>query len=151
MERVLALDVGKRRIGVAVSDALGVTAQGVTVIHRQTLSRDLEAVLELVDRYAARLVVVGLPLNMNGSKGPQAEVAEQFGEALAAAGQVQIVYQDERLSTAAAERTLLLADVSRRKRKDVIDMLAAQLILETYLGRRQQSSPGLSSDPSGKY
>lgn len=136
MQRILGLDVGNKTIGVAASDPLGLTAQGVTVIRRSSLAADLEALQELLDRYQASEVAVGLPLNMNGSKGPQAEVAEAFGNALAAKG-VTVNYVDERLSTVAAERALLAGDVRRSKRKNVIDMIAAQLILEVYLGRRQ--------------
>ncbi|HBK84494.1 MAG TPA: Holliday junction resolvase RuvX [Firmicutes bacterium] len=136
MQRILGLDVGNKTIGVAASDPLGLTAQGVTVLRRSSLAADLEALQELLDRYQASEVAVGLPLNMNGSKGPQAEVAEAFGNALAAKG-VTVNYVDERLSTVAAERALLAGDVRRSKRKNVIDMIAAQLILEVYLGRRQ--------------
>lgn len=136
MQRVLGLDVGNKTIGVAVSDPLGLTAQGVTVIRRSDLAADLEALQELLSRYQANEVVVGLPLNMNGSKGPQAEVAEELGNALAAKG-VTVNYVDERLSSVAAERALLAGDVRRNRRKQVIDMIAAQLILEVYLGRRQ--------------
>ncbi|MGI6357403.1 MAG: Holliday junction resolvase RuvX [Bacillota bacterium] len=140
MERILALDVGNKRIGVAVSDALGVTAQGVKVVQRRSLQADLEAVCQLVQEYQAAQVVIGLPLNMNGSLGPQAELAQQFGQALTAVCPAEIVWQDERLTTAAAERTLLGGDVRRQKRKQVVDMLAAQMILETYLGRRKAAA-----------
>ena len=110
MQRILGLDVGNKTIGVAASDPLGLTAQGVTVLRRSSLAADLEALQELLDRYQASEVAVGLPLNMNGSKGPQAEVAEAFGNALAAKG-VTVNYVDERLSTVAAERALLAGDV----------------------------------------
>lgn len=137
MERILALDVGNKRIGVAVSDALGMTAQGVTVVQRRSLQADLAAVCQLVQQYQTTQVVIGLPLNMNGTEGPQSKLAQQFGQALARECQVEIVWQDERLTTAAAERTLLKGDVRRQKRKQVIDMLAAQMILETHLARRK--------------
>lgn len=135
MERIVALDVGDRRIGVAVSDALGLTAQGVKVIQRRSLPADITAILEVIEQYKAARIVIGLPLNMNGSKGPQAEAAEAFGLTLGEQTAVPVVFADERLTTAAAERTLLAGDASRKKRKTVIDMLAAQLILETYLRR----------------
>lgn len=131
----MALDVGDRRIGVAVSDALGLTAQGVKVIQRRSLPADITAILEVIEQYKAARIVIGLPLNMNGSKGPQAEAAEAFGLTLGEQTAVPVVFADERLTTAAAERTLLAGDASRKKRKTVIDMLAAQLILETYLRR----------------
>lgn len=146
MDRILALDVGNKRIGVAVSDPLGLTAQGVTVVWRKSLNHDLRAVCELVQKYDAKLVVLGLPLNMNGTRGPQAEAAVQFADALQAACPVQIAYQDERLTTAAAERTLISGDTSRKKRKQVVDMLAAQMILSTWIGRKK-SSPQVLDEP----
>ncbi len=139
MERILALDVGNKRIGVAVSDALGLTAQGVTVIHRRSLAHDLAEIGQLLTKYQTKRVVVGLPKNLNGTIGPQAELARQFAESLQEAHEVEVIWQDERLTTAAAERTLLSGDASRHKRKQVIDMLAAQMILETYLARRKVS------------
>ncbi len=140
MERIVALDVGDRRIGVAVSDALGLTAQGVKVIQRTSLAADISAIMETVNQYQAVEIVIGLPLNMNGSKGPQAEAAEAFGRELEGKSDAKIAFVDERLTTAAARRTLLEADTSRKKRKTVVDMLAAQLILETYLGRKKRTT-----------
>lgn len=134
MQRILGLDVGNKTIGVAVSDPFGWTAQGVTVIRRRGMDHDLDQLMKLLTDYAATEVVVGLPLNMNGSKGPQAMVAEELGAALQAKG-IIVYYIDERLSSAAATKSLLAGNASRRKRKEVIDMLAAQLILEVYLGR----------------
>ncbi len=136
MQRVIGLDVGSKTIGVAASDPLGLTAQGVTVIRRSHLAADLAAVQAILERYQTQEVAVGLPLNMNGSKGPQAEAAEAFGAALSQQG-INVSFVDERLSSVAAERALLAGDVRRDKRKQVIDMLAAQLILEVYLGRRR--------------
>jgi len=136
MQRIIGLDVGDKTIGVAASDPLGLTAQGVTVIRRTQLEADLQAVEEILRRYETREVVIGLPLNMNGTKGPQATVAEAFGAALSQKG-INVAFVDERLTTVAAERTLLAGDVRRSKRKQVIDMLAAQLILEIYLRRKQ--------------
>lgn len=136
MQRIIGLDVGNKTIGVAASDPLGLTAQGVTVIRRSQLEADLKAVKDILERYQTQEVVIGLPLNMNGTRGPQAEVAEAFGAALQEQG-IKVNFIDERLSTVAAERTLLAGDARRSKRKQVIDMLAAQLILEVYLGRRR--------------
>lgn len=136
MQRVVGLDVGNKTIGVAVSDPLGLTAQGVTVLKRSQLTADVEAVINILERYQTQEVVIGLPLNMNGTKGPQAQVAEDFGAALQEQG-IKISFIDERLTSVAAERVLLAGDVRRAKRKQVIDMLAAQLILEVYLQRRQ--------------
>lgn len=137
MERILSLDVGNRRIGVAVSDALGLTAQGVTVISRRSLEQDLRVICDLVAKYQAAQVVIGLPLNMNGSFGPQALATQEFAHSLQSACSVEIAFQDERLTTAAAQRTLLSGDASRQKRKQVIDMLAAQMILDTFMARRK--------------
>lgn len=136
MQRAVGLDVGSKTIGVAVSDPLGLTAQGVTVIKRTDLAADLAAVQTILERYQTNEVAVGLPLNMNGSKGPQAEAAEAFATALSEQG-VNVTFVDERLSSVAAERALLAGDVRRGKRKQVIDMIAAQLILEVYIGRRR--------------
>lgn len=139
MERILGLDVGNKTIGVAVNDALGLTAQGVTVIRRTTLCQDLAALHEIMQRYAAQEVAIGLPLHMNGSEGEQAAVARELGDLLREQG-IKVVYVDERLSSQAAERALLEGDVSRRKRKEIIDMLAAQFILQLHLARRQSNS-----------
>lgn len=134
MQRIVGLDVGSKTIGVAVSDPLGLTAQGVTVLKRSQLQADVAAVEAILDRYQTKEVAVGLPLNMNGSKGPQAEEAEAFAAALSERG-LNVIFIDERLSSVAAEKALLAGDVRRGKRKQVIDMLAAQLILEVHLGR----------------
>lgn len=134
MQRIVGLDVGSKTIGVAVSDPLGLTAQGVTVVKRSQLDADVATLEAILNRYQTKEVAVGLPLNMNGSKGPQAEAAEAFAAVLSERG-MNISFVDERLSSAAAEKTLLAGDVRRGKRKQVIDMLAAQLILEVHLGR----------------
>ena len=136
MKRTIALDVGERRIGVAASDLLGLTAQGVAVVQRTTPDADLNALSKIIADYQAAEIVIGLPLNMNGTHGPQAAAAQEFGELLARKVELPITYVDERLSTAAAQRTLLAADTSRKKRKQVVDMLAAQIILETYMARK---------------
>ncbi len=138
MQRILGLDVGNKTIGVAVNDPLGLTAQGVTVIRRSHLAADLAKLQEIIDRYQASEVAIGLPLHMSGSKGPQALVAEEIGQALQERG-ISVFYVDERLTSVAAERVLITGDVRRQKRKQVIDMIAAQLILEVHLARRQSS------------
>jgi putative Holliday junction resolvase len=134
--RVAALDVGEARIGVAVSDELGITAQGIGVVRRVGGRRDLEALGELLAPYAPERLVVGLPLSMNGSEGPQAVKVRAFAERAAAHLGLPLEFQDERLTTVAAERALLEADVSRRRRKDVVDKVAASLILQGWLARR---------------
>ena len=134
--RIAALDVGEARIGVAVSDELGITAQGIGVIRRVGGQRDLEALRALLAPFAPERLVVGLPLNMNGSEGPQAAKVRTFAERAATHLGLPLEFWDERLTTVAAERVLLEADVSRRRRRDVVDKVAASLILQGYLARR---------------
>jgi putative Holliday junction resolvase len=131
--RILGLDVGSKTIGVAVSDELGITAQGVTTLTRKELSDDSAQLLKVVEEYKAERIVVGLPKNMNGTLGPAAQMVLSLIEELQKSVTLPIVTWDERLSTMAAERTLLEADVSRKKRKQVIDKVAAILILQGYL------------------
>jgi putative Holliday junction resolvase len=131
--RTLGLDVGTKTIGVAVSDGLGLTAQTVTTIRRTNLKADLAALAELVREYEAERFVVGLPLNMDGSEGPRAEATRKFVDALTQSLGLPVEYWDERLSTVAATRTLLEADLSRAKRREVIDQMAAQFILQGWL------------------
>lgn len=131
--RIGALDVGDRRIGVAVSDELGLTAQGLLVLSRTTLEADLHALRECFGPYAPSTIVVGLPRNMNGSEGPQAEKVRRFAADLETALGIPLVMWDERLSTVAAERVLIEGNVRRAKRKQVIDKVAAVVILQGYL------------------
>lgn len=142
--RILALDVGDKTIGVAVSDLLGLTAQGLEVIRRTSWEQDLSRLTAIVREYAVTTIIVGLPKNMNGTIGSRAEISIQFAEKLrlAFAG-VDIVLHDERLSTAAARRSLIEADVSRAKRRKVIDKMAAVFILQGYLDGRQPFSRNL--------
>lgn len=137
MQRVLGLDVGARTIGVAVTDELGLAAHGVLVIDRKGTSRDVARITELVQKYAAELVVVGMPYELDGALGKRAERVQVFIDALAATG-IAVDTWDERFSTAEAEEALLLADVSRKKRKDVIDKMAAQVILQGWLNHRSE-------------
>ncbi|MCR1897952.1 Holliday junction resolvase RuvX [Irregularibacter muris] len=131
--RILGLDVGTKTIGVAVSDLLGITAQGVTTIYRESLEKDLDQIKDYIDEYDVKTVVVGLPKNMNGTLGPQGQKVQDFTNFLKKRIKPDILYWDERLTTVAAERTLISADVSRKKRKQVIDKLAAVYILQSYL------------------
>ncbi|MDN5311358.1 MAG: putative pre6S rRNA nuclease [Thermoanaerobacteraceae bacterium] len=134
--RVLGLDVGDKKIGVAVSDELGLIAQGIGVITRQDLKQDLKKIEELIQQYNVGKVILGLPRNMNGTLGSQGEAVKKFGEALKQNSGIELGYWDERLSTVEAERSLIDADMSRRKRKGVIDKVAAVLILQGYLNYR---------------
>jgi putative Holliday junction resolvase len=133
--RVLGLDVGSRTIGVAVSDELGVAAHGVTTLTRRGTVKDVVQVQELVRKYAAERVVIGMPYEIDGSIGRRAERVRVLMDALAAAG-LAVDEHDERFSTVEAEEVLLRANVSRAKRKEVIDMLAAQVILQRWLDAR---------------
>ena len=141
MRRILGLDVGDRTIGVAVSDELCLTAQGVAVHQRASLSADVAYLCRLVSQYDAEAIVVGLPKNMNGSLGFQARKTLAFIERLRQVCTVPVVVWDERLTTRQAERMLLEADASRKRRKQLRDRLAAQLMLQNYLEWRMRHSP----------
>ncbi|EAF0177752.1 Holliday junction resolvase RuvX [Listeria monocytogenes] len=133
--RIMGLDVGSKTVGVAISDALGWTAQGVETIQIDENRKQFgyDRVKELVLEYEVEKVVVGLPKNMNNTIGPRAESSKIYAEVLEARIGLPVVLWDERLTTSAAERTLIEADVSRKKRKEVIDKLAAVMILQSYL------------------
>ncbi len=131
--RILSLDVGEKKIGVAVSDELGITAQGLGVIECQNRRQDLSRIARYVQEYEVDEIIIGLPRNMDGTIGPQAREILAFQEKLAGAVHIPVVTWDERLTTVAANRVLLEADLRRRKRKKVIDKLAAVFILESYL------------------
>ncbi|MBC8080952.1 MAG: Holliday junction resolvase RuvX [Gorillibacterium sp.] len=131
--RIIGLDYGDRTIGVAVSDEFGWTAQGVEVIRRKTVEIDLERLNQLVAEFQVEEVVVGLPKNMNNTIGPRGEISMEFAQILRERLNLPVHLWDERLTTVSATRTLIEADVSRKKRKLVIDKVAAQLILQNYL------------------
>ncbi|EJG8299725.1 Holliday junction resolvase RuvX [Listeria monocytogenes] len=133
--RIMGLDVGSKTVGVAISDPLGWTAQGVETIQIDENRKQFgyDRVKELVLEYEVEKVVVGLPKNMNNTIGPRAESSKIYAEVLEARIGLPVVLWDERLTTSAAERTLIEADVSRKKRKEVIDKLAAAMILQSYL------------------
>jgi putative Holliday junction resolvase len=134
---VLALDVGDKRIGVAASDPGGSFAFPVATLERTALREDIAAILAMAAERSAQTIVVGDPIGLSGSRGPQAQSVDKFCVALAAAFTGTIERVDERLTTSQATRTLIEADVSRKKRKGVVDQLAAALILETYLAKRR--------------
>lgn len=137
--RLMGLDVGSKTVGVAVSDSLGWTSQGVEIIpiDEENGEFGLERVAQLVDKYEVDGFVVGLPKNMNNSLGPRAEASEQYGDRLKKKFKLPVDFEDERLTTVEAQRMLTEeADISRRKRKKVIDKLAAGLILQNYLDRK---------------
>ena len=131
-ERLIALDVGDRRIGVAVSDALNVTAQPLGKIERVGLTRDVSSIAAFCEKYQTNRILLGLPRNMDGTLGEQAKKVQMFAEWLQNAG-FRIQYWDERMTTVSAERLLIQAGTRREKRKKVVDQIAAALILQTYL------------------
>ncbi|MCI8336827.1 MAG: Holliday junction resolvase RuvX [Peptococcaceae bacterium] len=135
--RIMGLDIGERTIGVAVSDPMGWTAQGVTTIRRKSLAYDLSELKKIIQEYEVEQIVVGWPLNMNGTAGPSAERVELLSAEIIKETGLGIIKWDERLSTVAATRTLLEGDVSRAKRKEVIDKMAAVFILQGYLDSHQ--------------
>jgi len=135
--RIMSLDVGSRTIGIACSDALLMTAQGIETIRRTSLEKDFNRLQELIAEYEVHELVVGMPKNMNGTKGERAEKSEEFVEKMKEVIDLPVSYWDERLSTVMAERQLIAADVSRKKRKSVIDKMAAVVILQGYLDRLQ--------------
>lgn len=133
---VLALDVGTKRIGVAVAETGSTVALPLTVIERTNMRSDLERIAGLVREYNVDEMVVGDPVTLSGQRGPAAEKIDRFVEQLQRVFSGTIHRVDERMTTAQATRTLIAADVSRSKRKTVVDKMAAALILETYLARR---------------
>ena len=136
--RIMGLDVGSKKVGVAISDPLGFTAQGLEIISIDEDKKEfgLDRLSELVDQYQVSRFVVGLPKNMNNSEGPRVEASKYYGNLIKDHFNLPVEYQDERLTTVQAERMLVeQADISRGKRKKVIDKLAAQLILQNYLDR----------------
>ncbi|RXK19429.1 Holliday junction resolvase RuvX [Macrococcus sp. DPC7161] len=139
MKKVIGLDVGSKTIGVAISDAFGWTAQGLTTLRIDESKGDygLEALKEIIKEHQIGTAVIGLPKNMNNTIGLSGEASLYFSEVLKKeVPELEIVMWDERLSTVGAERTLLEADVSRKKRKQVIDKMAAVFILQGYLNSK---------------
>lgn len=145
--RILALDVGRKRIGLAVSDPLGLTAQGLEVLTRQDWDRDLARLAEIGRAYRVQEILVGLPRHMDGRLGEQAEeilaLARALGEALGA----RVTTWDERLSTVEAERVLIAADLSRARRRRVVDKVAATLILQAYLDSHMRQTASEPEPP----
>ena len=126
--------MGDRTVGIAASDALGLTAQGVETIRRKSLAHDLQRLQELMQEYETQTLVVGLPKNMDGTQGERCDIVRAFAEEIKkVVPDVKIIFWDERLSTVAAAKSLIAADVSRAKRRKVIDKMAAVFILQGYL------------------
>ena len=132
--RSMSLDVGTRTIGIAVSDLMGLVANGVETIHRTSIERDYARLAELIKEHEVDTLVVGYPKNMNGTVGERGQACAAMAEELKVKfPECKVVLWDERLSTVAAERVLIDADLRRKKRKQVIDMMAAVVILQNYL------------------
>ena len=134
IKRYLSLDVGDKTIGLAVSDLLGLTAQGIETMHRKSIKEDLRYLGEIIKNYEVSTIIVGLPKNMNGTEGERCELVRAFATKINNKyPNLELKFWDERLTTVAAEKLLIEADVSRKKRKKVIDKMAAVNILQGFL------------------
>jgi putative holliday junction resolvase len=142
--RILALDLGKRRIGLALSDPLGITAQGLPTLQRTNVREDLAALAHLIEERDVGLILMGYPLHMSGREGRQAEYTRDFGERLASRTGLPIRYWDERLTTVEAQRVLKSSGISIAKRAGAVDQLSAQILLASYL---DLGDPGQEQEP----
>ncbi|MBL7072507.1 MAG: Holliday junction resolvase RuvX [Candidatus Omnitrophica bacterium] len=133
--RIMGLDIGSKKIGVALSDQTGQIASASEVISRKSDSVAICRIKQIAEEFNVKKIVVGLPVNMDGSYGPSAKMSEKFAEKIKKEIEIDICFWDERLSTKEAENIMISASVSRKKRKGVIDKLAAQIILQGYLDR----------------
>ena len=137
MSKILAVDWGRVTLGLAVSDELGITAQGLTSLPRSSEGKDVETIGAYIRDLGVEAIVVGLPKNMDGSLGPSAEAAQEFAKLLGERLDVPVHMWDERLTSLAAERTLLQAGMRRRARRAVLDQVAATMILQGFLDRQR--------------
>jgi len=135
MKRIVGFDIGQKRIGIALSDLLGLTAQGVETYHRKNLEADYQYLVQFIKENDVGSMVVGLPKNMNNSLGFKAEEIQNFIAGLTQRVDIPVFWVDERLTTVSAERMLVDADISRKKRKNVVDKIAAVLILQLHLDK----------------
>lgn len=143
--RILALDHGTKRIGIALSDELGWIAQPLETYERRSLEADVAYIRRLVDRHEVAEVVMGLPLRLSGRVGPEAEQVRQFIRVLERALSVPVVAWDERLTTKSAEQFLIESNVSRKKRKGAVDRVAAALLLQSYLEARASTGSSVGA------
>jgi len=134
--KILALDIGTVRIGIATSDIMEIIASAYEVYRRKNMPEDVKHIADIVQNLSVGEIVIGLPLKMDGSEGQSVEMAKTFGDELSKLVNVPIVYQDERLSTVEAQRILIESGMRREKRKDKIDSIAATIILQTYLDKK---------------
>lgn len=139
--RILAVDYGRRRVGLAVSDELGLAARGLPTVQADSLSSAIDSVAQVASDVGAAALLVGLPLNMDGSRGPMAEAAASFAAALSRTTGLPVRLWDERLTTVAARRTIREAGVGKRRKKGALDRMAAVLLLNNYLQARKLAEP----------
>jgi putative Holliday junction resolvase len=135
--RILALDLGKKRIGLAMSDQLGITAQGLPTLQRTNIREDLAALARLIGQHGVTLLLMGNPLHMSGKEGRQAEYTREFADRLQKKTGLEVRFWDERLTTVEAQRVLRESGISIEKRARAVDRLAAVILLESYLDRRE--------------
>ncbi len=136
--RILAIDYGDARIGLALSDESETLASPLGTYKSQTMRKDIDAIAAIAKENGAGLIVLGLPLNMDGTRGERASKTESFGKVLEKVSGLKVVYKDERLTTVSAEKTLIECNMRREKRKQVIDTLSAQIILQSYLDAQKR-------------
>jgi putative Holliday junction resolvase len=147
--RILAIDYGEKRIGLAVSDELEITARGISVIERKSKKSDLEAIAAVVSEYGIGAIVVGYPLRLDGSAGIQCGKVDRFMASLQEAVPVPVSAWDETLSTKEAEGLMREAGVKRKKKRGMVDRIAAAFILQDYLNKKARQGSGTSSCPGG--
>lgn len=135
MKKIIGLDIGTVRIGIATSDILGILASSYEVYKRRNMYLDTRYMVTLLNKLDADTFVIGLPLKLDGSEGDSVQMVKDFAEELSKLTDAKIVFQDERLSTVSAERILIESNMRREKRKDVIDQVAATIILQNYLDK----------------
>jgi putative Holliday junction resolvase len=147
--RILALDVGKKRIGLAVSDQLGFTAQGLETLARTRIREDLNNLKQIADHWEAKMLLIGKPLHMSGSESRQSEYTREFADRLKQHLKLPVVFWDERLTSAEAERMLRIGGASLEQRKKAVDRMSAVLLLESYLGFRSLETTPLEEGSIG--
>lgn len=145
-QRILAIDHGSKRIGFALSDELGWTAQPLETFHRRNPDADIRHIQDLVREHEVGRVLVGMPFRLDGEIGPAAKVVEAFIQLLEPALSVPVITWDERMTTCAAEELLIAADVGRRKRKGIVDRIAAAILLQSYLASLEKPAAPRSGD-----
>ncbi len=141
--RILGLDIGDARIGVAISDPLHLTAAGIVAVHRVNMAKDLEAIRKIAEENEAVEIVIGFPFNMDGSAGSQAEKVKSFGRKLERKTRLIITYQDERLTTFGAINDLVEIGIKTGQNRDLVDIQSAAIILQRYLDKKEERPPSV--------